>query len=153
MDLAGTELAGQFANPPLSAAKATFALNVALCFCRDCFMTAPVSEPFIEAGLSHRHLSHIRGPPQSAGEGRKTALEMRCLKKKKRMVATHAAGEEGEAQAGTLDLQRSRPSAKRRRRQGLALEGQGKKGRLGRTTASKGAPRWGAFQGRGQDDA
>jgi hypothetical protein len=39
MDLAGvdTELAGQFANPPLIAAKATFALNVALCFCRDCF--------------------------------------------------------------------------------------------------------------------
>src|SRR3954452_17221804 len=49
---------------PLSAAKATFALNVALCFCRDCFMTAPVSGPFIGAGLSHRHLSHIRGPSQ-----------------------------------------------------------------------------------------
>src|SRR3954453_20385406 len=47
---------------PLSAAKATFALNVALCFCRDCFMTAPVSGPFIGAGLSHRHLSHFRGP-------------------------------------------------------------------------------------------
>jgi hypothetical protein len=27
-------------------------------------MTAPVSEPFIEAGLSHRHLSQIRGPSQ-----------------------------------------------------------------------------------------
>src|SRR4051812_45946060 len=49
---------------PLSAAKATFALNVALCFCRDCFMTAPLSGPFIEAGLSHRHLSQIRGPSQ-----------------------------------------------------------------------------------------
>src|SRR3954465_13242782 len=47
---------------PLSAAKATFALNVALCFCRDCFMTAPVSGPFIGAGLSHSHLSHSRGP-------------------------------------------------------------------------------------------
>src|SRR3954462_7678056 len=51
---------------PLSAAKATFALNVALCFCRDCFMTAPLSGPFIEAGLSHRHLSQIRGPSHSS---------------------------------------------------------------------------------------
>src|SRR3954468_18620993 len=50
---------------PLSAAKATFALNVALCFCRDCFMTAPVSGPFIGAGLSHSHLSHSRGPSHS----------------------------------------------------------------------------------------
>ena len=54
------KLAGQFANPPLIAA--TFALNVALCFCRDCFITAPVSRPFIGAGLSHSHLSHFRGP-------------------------------------------------------------------------------------------
>jgi hypothetical protein len=39
MDLAGMDaiLAGQFANPPLIAAKATFALKAALCFCRDCF--------------------------------------------------------------------------------------------------------------------
>src|SRR4051812_6863542 len=49
---------------PLIAAKATFALNVALCFCRDCFMTAPVSGPFIGTGLSHRPLSHFRGPSQ-----------------------------------------------------------------------------------------
>src|SRR3954463_8588434 len=68
MDLAGMDaiLAGQFANPPLIAAKATFALKAALCFCRDCFMTAPVSGPFIGAGLSHRHLSHFRGPSHSA---------------------------------------------------------------------------------------
>src|SRR3954453_10397800 len=51
---------------PLSAAKANFALNVALCFCRDCFMTAPVSGPFIGAGLSHSHLSQSRGPSQPA---------------------------------------------------------------------------------------
>jgi zinc transporter ZupT len=28
-------------------------------------LTAPVSEPFIEAGLSHSHLSQIRGPSQA----------------------------------------------------------------------------------------
>src|SRR5918994_136607 len=49
---------------PLIAANATFALKAALCFCRDCFITAPVSMPFIEAGLSHSDLFHNRGPSQ-----------------------------------------------------------------------------------------
>src|SRR3954454_12324731 len=65
---------------PLSAAKATFALNVALCFCRDCFMTAPVSGPFIGAGLSHSHLSHSRGPshPNSGPSPWHTARSSSC---------------------------------------------------------------------------